>query len=200
MKVSLVVLVFGLGSVITLGVGTVRSQEAARKPDIAEKPAGNNEADKSLYPRLPESIANAELSIGSGQISKLSEHKGKVVLFNVTAMWCAPCRELNVALQKLLDKYSDSLEVISLSVGNSYNEEPEPSSDIKRFIRDFGIRYPIGHISGDSFRQVYTLTHQTAIPQTLVIDRDGRLRGVFLGGGSKMERSISKAVADVLVE
>jgi hypothetical protein len=103
-------------------------------------------------------------------------------------------------LDKWQEQYGDRLEVIGLSIGNNFNGAPEPIEDIKKFAGDMKVDYTLGRSSQESTRQFYTLSKNTAIPQTFMADADGRLRGVFVGGGQKNIEAMKAALDKIMNE
>lgn len=111
---------------------------------------------------------------GAGQEIGLSAFRGKVVLLNLWATWCAPCRkempDLNT-LQKVL--VSDQFEVVALSVDRG---SPEKA---KKFLAEVGatdLKFyhdPSGQ-AGFSFKAI-------GMPTTLLLDREGREIGRLVG-------------------
>lgn len=155
---------------------------------------------KSDYPSLPLALYDGEIENAGGRISKLSELKGKVVVVNLWGIWCGPCREEMPHLQSLVDKYhSKGLEVLGLSVGD-VNGNPESFSDIQIFATRAKISYPLSRISGSYINEIYRISKQQVVPQTILIDRDGRLRGLFIGGGYRIHTEIQRSVEKVLAE
>jgi peroxiredoxin len=112
----------------------------------------------------------------SGNTFTLSDHKGEVVLINVWASWCAPCRAEAPALWQVWDDTKDQdVQFVGLV-----------SRDSEAAARSFAERFDLGypHVMDDNgslqllFRD--TLPPQ-AIPSTLVIDQEGRVAGRALG-------------------
>jgi thiol-disulfide isomerase/thioredoxin len=125
---------------------------------------------------LPASVTDAEMKAVSGAPIKLSKYAGKVLIINLWATWCGPCRLEIPELVKLHKEYrAQGLEVIGLST-----ETPEESSDkVKRFVQDFDVSYRIGWASYEV--AVALMQGTDSIPQSFVIGRDGRVVKRFVG-------------------
>lgn len=122
-----------------------------------------------------------------GAATSIADHKGKVVLLNVWATWCAPCREEIPYLQSLHDQHAThGLEVIGVSVDARGSEET-----IRGFQKDFGMRYPIWL---DPDERVQTLYLALGVPASYLIDRDGILRWKHLGTVRATDTTFTRAL------
>jgi cytochrome c biogenesis protein CcmG/thiol:disulfide interchange protein DsbE len=112
-----------------------------------------------------------------GQTVRLSDYRGKVVLLNFWYTGCAPCREETPALEAAYQKLSpQGLEIIGMNVRANERRGADGDADIRRFVEDHGVTYPIA-LDSDSQSgrdyQVYVL------PTSLMIDREGKIRYLF---------------------
>lgn len=162
--------------------------------------AGN--ASSVVYPPLAAGLAEAEFENLDGSKFKISERKGKVLLLNIWGIWCGPCRAEMPHLAEMYDKYRDKgFEVIGLNIGDA-GMQPEAVEKIKQFAENFNPRltYPMARSSGASTAQFYQVTKQSVVPQSLLVDREGKLRGMFIGGGpnviQKMKETVEKTMAE----
>ena len=117
--------------------------------------------------------------------------KGKVVLLNVWATWCAPCREEIPFLQSVYEKHrGDGLEIIGVSVDARGDEET-----IHGFVKDFGMTYPVWR---DPDERVQSLFLALGVPASYIIDRRGILRWRRLGIVRESDTTFTRALADAL--
>lgn len=157
-------------------------------------------SQSSQFPPLASSIANAELEMLDGTKIKAADRKGKVILLNLWATWCGPCRSEMPHLVEMQDKFRDNgFQVLGLDVGDG-NGNPESVEDIKKFAAKMKLNYELFRISNATVGEFYKLTNFEGVPQTLLVDREGRLRGVFLGGGPKVINSMKETVERVMAE
>ncbi len=134
--------------------------------------------------------AYSATSLGGDSVS-LAEHRGKVVLMNVWATWCHPCRDEIPELQAIHEKYqSRGLELIGVSVDTEGADET-----IREFMRDFKMTYPVWRDPGE---RVSAQFHIVGVPATFLIDRNGVLRwrktGPIQPGDATLTRAIETAL------
>jgi thiol-disulfide isomerase/thioredoxin len=119
----------------------------------------------------------------------LSSQQGKVVVLDFWASWCLPCRKSFPFLDALQLKYADrGLAVAGLTL----EQKVEP---ILAFVDAIPVRFPIlrdpSGASGEAF-------HVTAMPTTILLDRDGRYAARFEGGDPKTHEKLEQAVVKLL--
>ena len=107
---------------------------------------------------------------------RMSDHLGEVVVLNVWASWCAPCRAEAPELQEVWEEFEGrGVQFVGLDTRDS-------DAAARAFVETYGITYP-NVIDRDGQLQLLfadTLPPQ-AIPSTIVIDREGRVAGRALG-------------------
>jgi len=168
---------------------------------IGRVTATAQDIEKTDYPPVPDSIMKAELSTVDGKKFTLADLKGKIVLVNLWGNWCGPCREQMPVFSKLQTKYGESgLEVIGINIGDAM-ENVEPPEKLMKFSESMMVGYTVTQTHPAVTKSIYELSRQQAVPQSIVIDRDGRLRGIFVGAASrineKIEALITKTIAEV---
>ena len=158
-------------------------------------PAARNAAPAPIT-MLPASVTDAELKAVSGAPIKLSNYAGKVLLVNLWATWCGPCRLETPELVKLHKEFrSQGLEVVGLST-----ENPDTSADqVREFVHNFEVDYRIGW-SGPEVA-ITLMQGRDAIPQSFVISRSGRVVKRFVGFNpmstpSQIREAIQEALND----
>lgn len=110
----------------------------------------------------------------SGDSVSLADTRGRVVLLNVWATWCHPCREEIPILQGLHERYaSHGLDLVGVSVDARGEEDT-----IREFANDFGMTYPIWL---DPDERVQSTFLAIGVPATFLIDRGGVLRWRHVG-------------------
>lgn len=117
---------------------------------------------------LPPEIADSTIESLDGESFRLADYQGKVVVLDLWATWCGPCRLEVPHLVAIGNEYGErGVEVIGLST-----ENPDEASELVRaFAREFNINYKLGW-TNPQVRQLIGFGGGV-IPQTLVIARDG---------------------------
>lgn len=109
----------------------------------------------------------------NGRTVRLADFKGKVVLLNFWATWCAPCRAEMPELVKLQREYeARGLQVIGVAVPR-YRR-----AAVRRAARRLNLNYPVLYGSRDL---VAAYDAGEVLPTTVVIDREGKVRARILG-------------------
>ena len=119
----------------------------------------------------------------SGGERKLSDYRGKVVLVNIWATWCAPCREEMPSMERLYEDLKDpDFEILAVSVDARAGENDEfgrPGGDLRAFAKEMGLTFPILHDPEGRIQRTY---QTTGVPETFLIGRDGIIYKKVAGG------------------
>src|SRR5687768_12462853 len=99
----------------------------------------------------------------------IADYKGDVVLLNIWATWCLPCRTEMPSMQALHDRFATKgLKVVAVSVDN-----PGTTQEIQQFRDEYGLTFDILHDASGAIKRDY---QTTGVPETFVIGRDGVIR------------------------
>ena len=102
-----------------------------------------------------------------GKPFDLASEKGSVVLVNVWATWCGPCRMEIPELQKLHDKYRDrGFKVLGVSVDDT------GVKDVQKFVADQKMSYPV---LLDADGKLANVLQTTVLPTSVILSRDGKI-------------------------
>jgi|SRR5271165_1447576 len=125
----------------------------------------------------------------SGQNVRLSDLRGKAVLLNFWATWCAPCKIEMPWFVELQNEYgSQGLQIVGVAMDDSSKE------DIAKFAKDMGVNYPV-LIGKEAVGEEYGGV--PALPETFFIGRDGKIVDKIIGlkGKAEIEDSVKKALS-----
>ncbi|WP_439478792.1 TlpA family protein disulfide reductase [Brevundimonas sp.] len=110
-----------------------------------------------------------------GADARFADFRGKVVVVNIWAMWCAPCRTEMPTLARLDEAYPDTeLMVLPINV----DATADGLADARSFI---DVHEPLPLYSDMKFQLPFLLPQQEKMPQTVLLDRRGRIRASFAG-------------------
>lgn len=141
----------------------------------------------------PKPIASIAFEDDQGRPRSLAEFRGKIVLLNIWATWCGPCRREMPSLDRLQGLLGGSdFEVVALSIDRA------GLAPVRKFYADVGIRNLAIYIdsSGKATRELATV----GVPATLLIDRDGRELGRLVGPAEWDEPDIVQFLKRVIAQ
>jgi cytochrome c biogenesis protein CcmG/thiol:disulfide interchange protein DsbE len=129
---------------------------------------------------------------GDGQMLSMADLRGRPVIVNFWASWCAPCRDEVPALQATYEKHRGEGLVV---LGVDFNDVRR---DAKRFLERYGATYPVVY---DGKGETLGRWGVRQVPETYFVDRAGHLVGVRIAGGVDIERNqelYDKALQQIL--
>jgi len=142
--------------------------------------------EEKKEPAAP-AVLNFTLKDLEGRTVTLAGLRGKVVLLEFWATWCAPCRTSVPGTVKLYETYgSKGLEVLGISLDDGGWDS------VKAFRKDYKITYPVLKGTDDVAEQFGVRT----IPMFILLDRDGQVVNHYLGSGN--EEIIEKKIKTLL--
>ena len=122
--------------------------------------------DKGAAPQL-------ELKDVEGRALRLSDYRGKVVLLNFWATWCAPCRAEMPDLVKWQREYRRrGLQIIGVTY------PPENPAEVRKLIKSINVNYPIA-LGKKQTKAIFD--EGETIPISVVIDKSGVIREIIKG-------------------
>ncbi len=122
---------------------------------------------------------------------RLGEQRGRVVMVNFWATWCGPCRVELPHLARLHDKYRASGFVL---LGVNIDDDPTVA---KALAGKLALKFPVLF---DSQKKVVAAYDLNAMPATVLIDRDGRVRHLHRGYKDGVEQVYEQQVRALLKE
>ncbi len=189
---SAVLLIAAIGSVMLKNKGNEApkaaiSQSQQAQPQTAQPPPPPAE--------MSPAVLQANFKTLDGQTKKLADYAGKVLIVDLWATWCGPCRQEIPHLIEMAKTYkSKGVEVVGLTNENPAMDEQK----VKDFSKEFKINYPIGW--ADTQMQIGLMNGRNGIPQTIIIGRDGKVKKHFVGfspiiSPPQMKAALEEAIA-----
>jgi len=124
-----------------------------------------------------------------GHMQRMSALRGKVVIVDFWASWCAPCREEMPVLERLYRAHrSDGLVVVGVS-------QDRGVSNIRSFLARTPVTFPLVHDAGHRIAGRY---HPSRMPSSYIIDRRGVVRHVHAGYRGSDAAAIEREVVALL--
>ena len=119
----------------------------------------------------------------TGGLARLSDYKGEVVLVNIWATWCLPCRVEMPSMERLYQEIGeDGFEIMAVSIDadlGKFDLAGRPGGDIQVFADSLGLTFPMLHDPSGAIEQLY---RTTGVPETFLIGRDGIIYKKVAGG------------------
>ena len=172
-------LLLGLGFILIATSAYLILQDISSRSDFATVP-------------VQVSFPAPELTLMDTQgISRsLVGYRSQVVLVNLWATWCPPCKEEMPALQSFYDRHKDEgFVVIAINDG-------DPTKDVLQFVKDYRLTFPVW------LDPTYIATEQAFktrnLPSSFVIDRRGTIRLQWVGGISR--KMLDQYVSPIIME
>ena len=191
------ILMFSLLTALVSSLAGCSSPPTGNSPSVNSL-ASNSEPQKknSEFPPIAEKVAQAQMKNLDGTTSKVADMKGKVLLLNMWATWCGPCRGEMPALVKMQDEHREKgFEIIGLNTDDGDTKEM-----IDKFAAEMKLNYKLVWAPTEMQSALLKISNFGGIPQSFIVDRDGKLRGVFRGGGANEVKKMEELVAQIVNE
>jgi thiol-disulfide isomerase/thioredoxin len=171
-----------LSSLIIACAVTVTSQSGRRvssprptapaapvQPPLNPEPEQRAKVDPIGLFFIPERIRELEIEALPSGTFRLSDFQGKVIVINLWASWCGPCRREVPEYEKVRKAYAGKeVEFIALTA-----EDRSATAKVNRFLRDVNFGFRVGWADRELAGTL--MNGKSAIPQTLVLDGGGQI-------------------------
>ena len=144
---------------------------------------------------LPEGLLNHKLQAIDDSTFRLADFNGKVIVINVWATWCGPCRREVPDYEKVRQEYTGrEVEFIALTT-----EDPLAArAKVEKFARDFHFGFRIGWADRETARLL--MNGRNAVPQTLVLGTNGHVLTRWVGysaqhSGDRLRAAINQGLS-----
>jgi peroxiredoxin len=131
------------------------------------------------------------LKSAEGRNLRLQEQRGQVVLVNFWASWCGPCKQEMPHLNRLYDKYRASgFTLLAVNIDDDARHGAATAAK-------WGLKFPVLLDADKTVTKLYDLG---AMPSTVLIDRDGRVRYLHRGYREGVEDTYERQIRELVKE
>jgi thiol-disulfide isomerase/thioredoxin len=142
-------------------------------------------------PLVGQAAPQFQLDLLDGPRFKLADRKGRVVVLDFWATWCGPCLQSMPQVDDVARGFAEQgVELVAVNM----EEQPEA---IKSMLERHKLKLVVALDRDGAVAGKYAVT---AIPQTVVIDRDGKVARLFVGGGKGTVEGLKKALQELTVK
>jgi cytochrome c biogenesis protein CcmG/thiol:disulfide interchange protein DsbE len=146
-----------------------------------------------VYPSAPNAPFTSREVSDRTPAKSLADYKGDVVLLNIWATWCAPCRAEMPSIERLHHEFGPrGLKIIAVSV-----DDPGQQKAVRDFARELGLTF---EILQDPTHDIQKSYQTTGVPETFVLGRDGVIRKKIIGATDWSSPGTRALVAQLLAE
>ena len=118
-----------------------------------------------------------------GGLARLSDHSGEVVLVNIWATWCLPCRVEMPSMERLYQQVGEEgFEIMAVSIDAGLgllDKDGQVGGNIQAFADSLGLTFPMLHNPSGGIQRLY---RTTGVPETFLIGKDGIIYKKVAGG------------------
>ena len=123
-------------------------------------------------PRLAGSLAPSGAEVDAAEPIELAAFSGRVVLVNFWATWCEPCEQEMPAMERLYQKlHGERFELVAVSIDDE-------DAKVAEFVKRYSLTFPIAM---DRDKSVSAAYQTTGVPESLLVDREGRIVERYVG-------------------
>ena len=179
-------------------VASADVEACAARTDMAK--AASAEAKGEVAAMLaadpPQSLRSLAFNAPDGTPMTLADLSGRVLLVNLWATWCGPCRiEIPHLIEISKEFKSKGVEVLGLTT----EEKSEVAAEVDDFVKNFEIPYAVGWANPQIQRAV--LGNAPSIPQSIIIGKDGKIYRHLIGFNPRLTPpQLRSAVEEALAQ
>ena len=165
--------------------------------------------NSTSYAKYKKLFFDLSIKSNNGDILNLKDYKNNVVLIVNTASYCGFTNQY-ADMQKLWDKYKDKGLLVLGVPSNSYNQEKNEDSEVKKFCEvNFNINFPLTSITsvkGDDAHEIYKWAREnhgkSAIPKwnfhKILINKDGKVAETYSSFTNPMSKKVISKIETLL--
>lgn len=158
-----------------------------------ERAANNLEAQEGAPIAAGELAKPFKLTSLQGQTVSMAALRGKVVFLNIWATWCGPCREEMPSMEKLYERMRGNPGFVMLAV----SQDTGGREKVADYVKKHGYQFEVLLDPNNEVADAYDIT---GVPETFIIDRDGRIVAHHAGAFNWAKPDVRTALDELLAE
>ncbi len=163
--------------------------QAALEPLVTAAMEQGNDASAAASPLIGQPAPEVSLRLLDGTPFKLSDQKGKIVVLDFWATWCAPCMQTMPLVEQAMEQFdSDKVSLVSVNLQESV-QQIQPV--LERYDLDLTVALDTDGVAAARYEA-------RAIPQLVIVGNDGVVKQLYVGGGSKVVNQMTTAIQNML--
>jgi peroxiredoxin len=156
-------------------------------PDIADAPI----PDAHQPIAAGKTAAPFKLTDLQGDPVSMADLRGKVVFLNIWATWCAPCREEMPSMEKLYERMRGNKGFVMLAV----SQDTSGRDEVLNYVKKHGYHFDVLLDPKNAVAEAYNVS---GVPETFIIDRQGRIVAHHSGAFDWSQPAIADALEELL--
>ena len=179
-----------LVSVLLIAASQLR-RAVPRAPQPGEDAISNSMRDSRGPIAAGEKAAAFKLIDLGGDSVSMADLRGKVVFLNIWATWCAPCREEMPSMEKLYQRLHENKGFVMLAV----SQDTSSRDEVMAYVKKHGYHFDVLLDPKNAVAEAYKVS---GVPETFIIDREGRIVAHHSGAFDWSQPAISDTLEELL--
>jgi peroxiredoxin len=177
-----------LVSVLLVALAQIRRTTAAAPQQMEESPGI---ADERGPVAAGQKAAPFKLTDLQGDSVSMADLHGKVVFLNIWATWCAPCREEMPSMEKLYERLHGDKGFVMLAI----SQDTSSREEVMAYVKKHGYHFDVLLDPKNAVAEAYNVS---GVPETFIIDREGRIVAHHSGAFDWSQPAIRDALEELL--
>jgi peroxiredoxin len=184
--------VIALVGIVLLIAGQMRDNRRSPSPNADQgQSAAHEQEQESPAVAAGDKAANFKLEALDGSTVSLEQLKGKVVFLNIWATWCGPCREEMPSMETLYDELRTNRDFVMLAV----SQDTKGRIVVAPYVEKNGYHFKVLLDPENKVGEAYDVS---GVPETFIIDREGRIVAHHMGAFDWSRPDVKDALRQLL--